>query len=176
MKKSHRKALVLLVCTVLLMAVGVSGTVAFLADNTDSLTNTFTPVVVDTKINETVAAGSKSSIKVYNNPGDNHIDAYVRVAVYGNWVDTSGKIVAPWNGPVSLNTASWEKVGDFYYYKSVLAVGKETENLLSYPISEGTKPNGADHLVVTVVHQAIQAEPASAVTAAWDWTPPAASN
>lgn len=176
MKRFPRKLLVLLAAVALLLTITVSSTVAYLAANTDSLTNTFTPVVVDTEINETVEKGSKSSIKVYNNPGDNHIDAYVRVAVYGNWVDENGMIVAPWAGSVSLNTANWDEFNGFYYYKSVLAVGKETENLLNTPISEGTKPNGADHLVVTVVHQAIQAEPASVVTTAWGWMPPTASN
>lgn len=171
MKRFPKKPLVLLIGVALLLTFTVSGTVAFLADNTAELTNTFTPVEVDTKIVEEVTAGSKSSIKVENIQADNHIPVYVRVAVVGNWVDASGNIVAPWKLD-SYNSTDWTKGSDgFYYYKRVLNVGSRTENLLSTPITDANKPEGAADLIVTVVHQSVQAEPASAVTNAWGWTP-----
>lgn len=174
MKKFQRKALVLLVCTVLLAFAGVGGTVAFLKADTDDLTNTFTPAQVDTKIEEKFDNGAKSSITVENKNDPKNIPVYVRVAIYANWVDASGSIVAPWEGTVSYKTDKWELGTDgFYYYKSILDVGDSTENLLSAAIKGDNPPAGADHLEVSVVHQAIQAEPASAVTEAWKWTPPA---
>ena len=176
MKRFPKKPLVLLIGIALLLTFTVSGTVAFLADNTAELTNTFTPVEVDTRIVEGITAGSKSSIAVENIRADNHIPVYVRVAVMGNWVDASGKIVAPWK-LTSYNTANWELgPGNFYYYKGVLAVGATTPNLLSGAITETGKPDGAHHLEVTVVHQSVQADPASAVTNAWGWTPPASGS
>lgn len=175
MKKFPKKPVVLLIAVTLLLTFTVSGTVAFLADNTGELTNTFTPVALDTKIVENVTAGSKSSIAVENIQADNHIPVYVRVAVVGNWVDVDGKIVAPWT-LTSYNTADWVLgPGNFYYYNGVLAVGSTTPNLLSAAIAEENKPSGADRLEVTVVHQSVQAEPADAVTQAWGWTPPAAN-
>jgi hypothetical protein len=159
MKKISRKTLALLAALLLLMALPVHGTVAFLADRTGAIPNTFTPVEVDTVIVETVAKGEKTSIAVQNPRADNHIDAYVRVVVVGNWVDADGNIVAPWSLD-SYNTSSWTKNGQFYYYNQVLTVGQTTDNLLTGSgIKEAdlAKPKGADHLVVTVVHQSIQA-------------------
>lgn len=176
MKRFPKKLAVLLTAVTLLLTFTVSGTVAFLTENTESLTNTFIPVELDTVIVESVSEGQKTSIAVQNIQADNHIDVYVRVAVLGNWVDANGKIVAPWE-LTSYNTENWElDAGNFYYYKGVLAVGDTTPNLLSSAITEADKPDGAHHLEVTVVHQAIQAEPISAVTDAWGWTPPASSN
>lgn len=176
MKRFPKKLAVLLAAVTLLLTFTVSGTVAFLTDNTNSLTNTFTPVELDTVIVETVTQGQKTSIAVENIQADNHIDVYVRVAVFGNWVDETGKIVAPWK-LTSYNTANWALgPGSFYYYKGVLKVGDTTPNLLSGAITEAGKPDGAHHLEVTVAHQSVQAEPATVVQSAWGWTPPASSN
>lgn len=179
MKRFPKKLAVLLAAVTLLLTFTVSGTVAFLTENTESLTNTFIPVELDTVIVESVSAGQKTSIKVQNIQADNHIDVYVRVAVVGNWVDENGAIVAPWELS-AYNTASWTKRSDgFYYYNSVLLVGDTTAELLAsggIKESDYTRPEGADHLVVTVVHQSIQAEPATVVQSAWGWTPTASSN
>lgn len=157
MKRFPKKPIVLLIAVALLLTFVVSGTVAFLADRTNQVINTFTPVEVDTKIIEDISAGSKSSIKVQNIQADNHIPAYVRVAVVGHWVDAQGNIVAEWKLG-GYNTASWTQGNDgFYYYNSVLNVGVTTENLLSAPINGTVKPAGATDLIVTVVHQSIQA-------------------
>lgn len=185
MKKFNKKSLVLLVCVTLLLTFTVSGTVAFLADSTKSVTNTFTPVEVDTQIVESIAAGSKSSIQVQNNPGDNHIPVYVRVHVSGYWVNSDGAIVEPWNGSVDVNgTANtnandeiadgkWVSAGGFYYFTVPVKPGELTTNLLAEPIT-GTKKENGDYLVINVVHQSIQSQPVSTVTDVWGWTPPAA--
>ena len=183
MKKFHKKSLMLLVCVTLLLTFTVSGTVAFLADNSGSVTNTFTPVEVDTKIVEAVTAGSKSSIQVQNNAGDNHIPVYVRVAVSGYWVDASGtNIVEPWDGQLSVNGTSdtnttdnvangkWVRSGNYYYFTVPVKQGEVTTNLLASAIQETKKDNG-DYLIINVVHQAIQSQPASAVIEAWKINP-----
>lgn len=156
MKKFHGKSIVLLAVLAVMLALPVSGTMAYLVVGTGELVNTFTPVQVDTVINETVVKGSKSAIKVENKDDEKNIPVYVRVAVVGNWVNESGQIVAPWPAPACAS--GWTKAGDgFYYYNSVLQVGTETSELFSVAITEEGKPDGADHLVVTVVHQAVQA-------------------
>ena len=188
MKKFHKKSLVLLVCVAMLLTFTVSGTVAFLADNSGSVTNTFTPVKVDTYIDETengvsgVKVGEKSVIKVVNKSGTEYIPVYVRVALAGNWVKmVEGKevIVAPATAAEMTFTlgSDWIKHTDgFYYYTKVVNPGKSTSDLLGTPITGATKDDGS-YLVVTVVHQAIQTEPAQALTDAnWGWTPSTETN
>lgn len=177
MKKLHRKSLVLLIALALLLTCAVSGTVAYLSVESGPVTNTFTPVQVDTKIVETLqkvnGVQTKSGIQVLNKDLATNIPVYVRVAVYGNWVDANGRIIAPWSGLSEYNEDKWTKVGNYYYYKDVLAVGETTENLLAAnaPIYEESKPEGVQRLEVTVIHQSIQAEPVGAVKDAWGWTP-----
>ncbi len=156
MKKFRGKSIVLLAALAVMMALPISGTMAYLVVGTGELVNTFTPVQVDTVIKETVVKGSKSEIKVENKKLEKNIPVYVRVAVVGNWVNADGQIVAPWTAPATP-TSDWTKASDgFYYYNSVLQVGAETSVLFSDAITEAGKPSGADHLVVTVVHQSIQ--------------------
>lgn len=161
MKKFNKKSLVLLVCVAMLLTFTVSGTVAFLADGSGPVTNVFTPVEVDTKIVETVTAGSKSSIQVQNNNQANNIPVYVRVALAGYWVklvDNKEVIVAPASQEeMTFDIGNkWIRGTDgFYYYTEAVQPGAETLNLLGSPI-KGTKNDGS-YLVVTVVHQSIQA-------------------
>ncbi len=182
MKKFHKKSLVLLVCVTLLLTFTVSGTVAFLADNSGSVTNTFTPVEVDTYIYEVTAAGNKSVIQVVNKTGNQYIPVYVRVAVSGYWVNTDGNIVEPWDGQLSVNgtpdtnmtdnvaNGKWVRSGNYYYFTVPVKQGEVTTNLLASAI-KGTKKDNGDYLVINVVHQAIQSQPASAVTEAWKINP-----
>lgn len=180
MKRFHKKSLVLLIAIALLLTCTVSGTVAFLAVGSGPVTNTFTPVELDTKIIENDdfdSTKTKKSIQIQNN---GNIDAYVRVAVYGNWVK-DGKIVAPWKDTITPGTYWTAKQADGYYYYTEKVEPYKTDadltkSLLGAPISEGTPPVEGAHLEITVVHQAIQTEPAKALEAAhWAWTPPAAA-
>ena len=175
MKKFHKKSLVLLIALALLLTCTVSGTVAFLAVEADPVTNTFTPVELDTKIVETFTQGVKSSVKVQNN---GNIYAYVRVGVYGYWAvrdeTDAEKIVAPWKADFTVG-GGWEKKGDWYYYTDKLAPnGQLTGDLLGSDITQTGAPSNYPnaYLVVNVIHQAIQTSPAQALTdAKWDWKP-----
>ena len=178
MKKLNKKSLVLLACVALLLTCSVGSTVAFLADKADEVVNTFTPTHLSTDVVESFDGTTKSSIKIQNN---GNIDAYVRVAIYGNWVITEeiegekvDKIVAPWNGTISYNTADWDKGEDdgYYYYKKPLPPTPDgtldlTNNLLAASITQPTDGPAGAHLVITVIHQSIQAEPISTVKTVW---------
>lgn len=170
MMKLNKRSLVLLIAVTLLLTFTVSGTVAFLAAGTDPVTNVFTPVEVDTFIDEDVSVGSKSEIKVINKETDKTIPVYVRVAVAGNWVDEAGNIVAPWDDDAITISSAWQKSGEYYYYTYVLPVGATTPNLLATAITDAGMPVGAHHLEVTVVHQSIQATPKDAAKAVWGET------
>ena len=175
MKKFHKKSLVLLIVLALLLTCTVSGTVAFLAVDSDPVTNTFTPVKLDTKIVETFTKGVKSSVKVQNN---GNIDAYVRVGVYGYWAvkDAAGneKIVAPWTANFTVGD-DWVKTGDWYYYTQKLSPnGEMTGDLLASSITQTGVPSNYPnaYLVVNVIHQAIQTTPSQALDDAnWGWKP-----
>lgn len=179
MKKLHKKSLVLLAALALLLTCTVGGTAAFLAVGSGPVTNTFTPAELDTKIVESFkdsASGAvKSSIKVENT---GTVDAYVRVGVYGYWAvkDSSGteKIVAPWSSTVTPATGWEEKSDGWYYYTSALKPGTKTGELLSESITQTGAPAAypSAYLVVNVIHQSIQTEPAQARTDAnWGWDP-----
>lgn len=157
MKRIPVKTLVLLAAAAVLLTFAVGGTVAFLTAGPKVVVNTFSPVQVDTKIVENLSVESKSGIAVQNPQNDKSIPAYVRVAVVGNWVDAEGNIVAPWSAPTSP-ASGWTRGNDgFYYYNSILAVGKTTSDLFSSAITHAGMPEDAHHLMVTVVHQSIQA-------------------
>lgn len=173
MKNNRMKLLALLISVTMLLTIAVSGTVAFLADNSGPVENVFTPAKVDTEITEEFDGNTKTTV-IISNAADS-IDVYVRVAVIGNWVK-DGKVVGAWT-PSSdnypFNTADaddWFVSGNYYYYKYVVAPRTATTNLLnSNGISTSTREDGA-HLEITVVHQSIQAQPKTAVTEAWGET------
>lgn len=165
MKKLNKKSLVLLVCVALLLTCAVGSTVAYLKDKTDSITNTFTPGTVTTTIDENFDGTTKSDVKIKNTGS---VAVYVRAVVVGNWCDANGNVVAPWTDNISYNTTNWTQVGGYWYYKGVLNAGTSTPNLFaSYTYTNADIPAGADHLVLTVLHQSIQAEPDAAIKDKW---------
>lgn len=175
MKWNHRKYLVLLACVMLLLTCAAGGTMAYLTDRTDAVVMAFTPAYLTSRVvedfSEADGAMMQKDIRVQN---DGSIDAYVRVAVYGNWVNEAGQIVAPWTGTVET-ASDWAQGPDgYYYYTARLAASVDganslTGNLLASPITQTGGPEGA-HLVIHVIHQSIQADPVSAVTDAWHVT------
>ena len=179
MKKLHRKGVVLLIALALLLTCAVSGTVAYLSVGSGPVTNTFTPAVLDTVIveafNKQYGGAVKSSIKVQNN---GNIDAYVRVGVYGYWAVKDGggneKIIAPWASTVTPANGWLRSADGWYYYPQKLAPDAMTPDLLSTAIKEADKPAAYPnaYLVVNVIHQSVQAEPADAAKEAWNWTVP----
>lgn len=164
-----RKFLLLGAVLALALAVSVSVTIAFLIDKDNTVTNSFTPVSVSCKINETVSNKIKSSVTV-ENTGD--ISAYIRVAVVVNKADGDGNIVA---GDVDEGKGSftlgdgWVEHEGYYYYTSPIAARSSTENLIS---GTGISLEG---IRVTILAEAIQADGGtaekSAVVDAWGVDP-----
>lgn len=164
----RKAALILSLCLIFALAVGT--TVALLKANTDPVTNTFTAAKSDIKINENVENGKKSSIQVEN---IGTATSYVRVKLVMNWVsdDKTNQTISsePVNIHVEYDTDKWFEQGGIYYYKTPVAPGNTTDNLLQKdkPITEPTdKPEGC-HLEVTVLAESIQAAPSKAVTESW---------
>ena len=80
---------VALVALLVLLCCTVAGTLAYLVDSTDPVTNTFTPASVSTEVKETFKDGVKSDVKIKNT---GNIDAYIRAAVIVNWANDAGEI------------------------------------------------------------------------------------
>ena len=151
MKLFTNKKLVIITATVLLLAVAVGTTLAFVFTKTAPVENTFTPSKVacavvedinDTETSKEVVSGSpqnieiakKSNVKI-KNTGDT--DAYIRVAVVVTWKNAKGNVYArtPIAGTdytitYNLSEDGWVKGADGYYYytKSVPAVDDTTTN------------------------------------------------
>lgn len=172
-KRISVKLAVLLVSAVLLLGAAVGTTAAFLVDRTPSLNNTFVPVSVSCKVQESFdeATNTKTNVSV-KNTGD--IKAYIRAAIVVNWAFENGDSVyggAPVSGIDYIAVFSengWVKGSDgFYYCASPISSGGETPILIESvtPIA-GKAPEGYV-LSVNIIASAIQAEPADAVISAW---------
>ena len=122
------------------------------------------------------ASGIKSSIKVKN--GGNG-DCYVRVNLVSYWQDGDGNVVMGGvvGKPSKLPTFDYD-IGhwlkdpnsDIYYYKSPVAAGATTEDLLtrSMTLVTDTWDNGETvYQVVEVFAETVQASPAAAVVESW---------
>ena len=172
-KRISVKKTVLIVSAVLLVAVAIGTTTAFLVDETPPLTNTFQPVSVSCAVQERfdTATNVKQDVAV-KNTGD--IPAYVRATVVVTWVSLEngrtygGAPVAGVDYTVVMGQSGWQQGSDgFYYCTAAIAAGGTTPILLtSVTPVEGAAPEGY-RLSVQIVASAIQADPAEAVTSAW---------
>ena len=157
MKRINKKVILLAVSLVLILSAAIGGTVAYLIDQTGSITNTFTPANVTPRIDEKFPNQSVKNDVQITNSGD--IPAYIRVKVVVTWKkgnDVYG--VAPARGTdytwTMPENSKWFLKGGFYYYSEPVA---------------GRAPEGYS-LSVDIHAQAIQAEPTTAVISAWGVT------
>ncbi|MBQ3500020.1 MAG: hypothetical protein IJA70_01140 [Oscillospiraceae bacterium] len=163
----------------LLVLTMASGSVfAYMKSKTPVFENEIIPAAVTCEaVEETDAEKNiKTSIKVKNT---GNIDAYLRVCLVTYWVDESGNIM-----PIPSETLNFEYSdnwvkgsNDIYYYKSAVAPGALTEELLEEAESIKLKTYIADaekgttyYQRIDVFAEAIQSLPAEAVTESWGVT------
>lgn len=177
-REQRRRKSAVIAAVALAGVLAVGGTVAWIFDRTDEVENTFQPVEVTCKVNETVTGNTKSDVRVINT-GD--VDAYIRAAVVVNWAkqadDGSIEIYpeAPAAGDYAITYdrgadgggTAWAQEGDYWYYTLPVKPAESTANLiLSCSPVEGKAPEGYS-LYVEILSSAIQSEPAGAVQEAW---------
>ena len=172
-KRTLARPVLLALSLVLVLGLSVGGTLAYLVTNTGPVTNTFTPGKVTTEIEEDFKNPTVKKNVRFTNTGD--VDVYIRATWTANWVDEADNIVAPAvQGEdyevTGLPGEGWKESGGYYYYTSPVAPGKPTSDLFTElkPVPE-QEPEGA-HLEVTILSQAIQAEPDDAIEEAWGVT------
>lgn len=169
----HEKAIrtgrltTMVIATVLLLALAIGGTLAWLSTKGDPITNTFTPSKVTCEVTESFDGVTKSNVNV-TNTGDT--DAYIRVKLVTYRTNDQGQHIG---GTASLPRftlgANWVSYDGYYYYTLPVAPGKKPETNLtdsmtltgSYTDADGGKQ------AVDVMAEAIQSVPQDAVKAAW---------
>ena len=171
---AHGKALrtgrltTMVIATVLLLALAIGGTVAWLSTKGDPIINTFNPSEVACQVEESFdkTTGEKRNVNV-TNTGDT--TAYIRVKLVTYRTNDQGQHIG---GTASLPAftlgANWVKYGDYYYYTLPVAPEKKPEaDLISSITLESYTDVDGGHQAIDVMAEAIQSEPARAVGQAW---------
>lgn len=171
-KKRMKKAL-LLSSLVFLLAVSISGTLAYLVAKSSDVTNVFTAGTVPPEIVEEFDGNVKEHVQVKNM---GTVDAYLRASIVYNWVDEDGNICGS-DAAVSTdiseiydirlndtksgnNTSYWRKnsADGYYYWPNIVKPGELTDDLIvSCALKEGKQPPAGCTLSLEIVTQSIQA-------------------
>ena len=170
-----KKVSLLLVSLVLIAAIAVGSTVAFIATSTEPITNIFNPANVTIDIDESFVDGVKTDVQVKNTGST---DAFIRAKIVVTWKDADGNVSA--TKPVkntdytmTLNTTDWFLGSDGFYYCKTSVAPDAPNNLTPVLIEKcektGTPPDGYD-LSVEIIASGIQSTPDGAVKEAWGMT------
>lgn len=167
MRAKTWKALIVAALAVVILTAAVGGTMAWLSTQTQDLTNTFVPAKVTCAVNETFENNVKSNVSIQNT---GTTDAYIRAMIVANWCTADSKVVKTATPTYEgLPGSGWVEHDGFYYYTQPVAPD-QTTSMLFTKCEQGTVPEGADHLEVNIICQAVQSTPANAVTEAWGVT------
>lgn len=157
------KSSALIIALALILVLAVGGTVAYIFTQTDPVINTFTPTEAKITVDEETNSNQKTSITVVNN--STGVPVYIRVALVANMIDGAGNVTGAASVPTFTPGDDWIVGRDgYYYYTEPVPVGESTGNLLDTPMTL------LENMQVVVLADAIQAEPTTAVTQAWDVT------
>lgn len=172
MRAKTWKALIVAALAVVILTAAVGGTMAWLSTKTQDLTNTFEPAKVTCKVVEPGWVNGTSTTKrnvSIQNTGTT--DAYIRAMIVANWCTADSKVVKTATPTYEgLPGSDWVEHDGFYYYTKPVAPNQTTGNLFTSCTPGTDKPEGADHLEVNIICQAVQSTPANAVTEAWGVT------
>lgn len=173
LRRSRRRAYrgrmtAMALATVLLLALAIGGTVAWLTANGQPITNTFNPSKVTCEVTENFDGTTKTNVNV-TNTGDIH--AYIRVKLVTYRTNAQGHHIG---GTAELPNftlgSGWVEYNGYYYYTLPVAPngGKPATNLAdsmtltaSYPDADGGMQ------AIDVMAEAIQSVPAEAVGQVW---------
>ena len=155
------------VATVLLLALTVGGTVAWLTSKTNDITNTFTPSKVTCRVDESFneTTGVKSNVKV-TNTGDT--TAFIRVKLVTYRTNDAGEHIGGTADLPGFTNGDWISYGGYYYYKLPVAPENQTANLInSVTLTKTYNDADGGHQAIDVMAEAIQSQPEAAVSEAW---------
>lgn len=167
-KRRGRMAAVVL-SLVLLLALAVGGTVAWLNARTPKVTNTFTPAHVTCEVEETFdkTTGVKTDVNVKNT---SDIDVYIRVKLVTYRTNDAGQhIGGTAELPAFTLGENWVEKDGYYYYTLPVAPGKTPAANLADKMTLTASYDDADggKQALDVMAEAIQSAPEGAVADAW---------
>lgn len=167
-KRRGRMATVVL-SLVLLLALAVGGTVAWLNARTPKVTNTFTPAHVTCEVEEAFdkTTGVKTDVNVKNT---SDIDVYIRVKLVTYRTNDAGQhIGGTAELPAFTLGENWVEKDGYYYYTLPVAPGKTPAANLADKMTLTASYDDADggKQALDVMAEAIQSTPEEAVADAW---------
>ena len=165
-----KKSLITLVSLLAILCVTVGGTLAFLIDTDEPITNIFNPTEVTTTVVETLDGTVKKDVKIQNT---GTTDAWIRAAVVVTWQNADGNVYgqAPVKDTDYVITwgTGWATGDDgFYYWTSpVKAETGETGALIETISPKGNPPADGYYLTVEIIGSGIQNKPAMVFNTEW---------
>lgn len=167
-KRRGRMATVVL-SLVLLLALAVGGTVAWLNARTPKVTNTFTPAHVTCEVEEAFdkTTGVKTDVNVKNT---SDIDVYIRVKLVTYRTNDAGQhIGGTAELPAFTLGENWVEKDGYYYYTLPVAPDKTPAANLADSMTLTASYDDADggKQAIDVMAEAIQSAPEEAVADAW---------
>ena len=157
----------MVIATVLLLALAIGGTLAWLSTKDGPITNTFTPSKVTCEVTESFNGETKSNVNV-TNTGDT--DAYIRVKLVTYRTNDQRQHIG---GTAILPTftlgENWVLHDGYYYYTLPVAPGDSPKTSLTESMTLTDSYTDADggKQAIDVMAEAIQSVPEDAVKAAW---------
>lgn len=165
--RGSRKTVSLLISLLLIFAISLGGTLAYLSTKTNPVENTFRPSHVTCQVTESFDATTKSNVNVINT-GDT--EAYIRVKLVSYRVNDKNQHIG---GTATIPKFSlgtdWVHYGNHYYYTLPVEPGMSPSNDLADSIVLKDSYNDADggKQVIEVMAEAIQSGPTEAVGKSW---------
>lgn len=170
-RKTHHKSRLtaMAIATVMLLALAIGGTVAWLSTKDAPITNTFNPSEVACQVEESFdkTTGEKRNVNV-TNTGDT--EAYIRVKLVTYRTNDAGQHIGGTATIPSFTLGeNWVEFGGYYYYTLPVAAGEKPATNLTETMTLTSSYSDADggHQAIDVMAEAIQSGPAQAVGQAW---------
>lgn len=157
----------MVIATVMLLALAIGGTVAWLTSSTGPITNTFTPSHVSCAVDEEFdgRSGVKSDVRVKNT---SDIPAFIRVKLVTYRTNGKGQhIGGTAELPVFNPGSGWVEHNGYYYYTQPVQPDAYTGNLINTITLAHYDDADGGHQAIDVMAEAIQSVPEAAVKEAW---------
>ena len=170
--KGRGRLAMMVLSVVLLLALAVGGTLAWLSTNTTPVTNTFTPAEVTCEVEEDFDenTGEKTNVNVTNT---GNIAVYIRVKLVTYRTNDAGEhIGGKATLPQFTTGKNWVEKDGYYYYTLPVAPGAKPAADLAEKMTLTDSYEDADggKQALDVMAEAIQSEPEKAVGEAWGVT------
>lgn len=176
-RRNPKKFLTLVICLNLVVMLVVGGTLAYIFTSSDTVVNTFQPVIPSIEVDEPGWDNVVKQNVTIKNTGE--VESYIRVKVVVTWKnDAAIYSIDPIEGTdYSLEyitevtpavSTDWEKGNDgFWYYKKSVLPGASTGTLIKSATWLKPCVDSNYKLSIEILSQAIQSTPDEAVESVW---------